>query len=393
MGKDLKGKELGVGLSQRKDGRYQARFTSVNGKRVEKNFMKITDARNWINIERYKDTLVNNCGMSVDDWFSIWIETYKENVVADNTVKNYRSRYEHSIREKIGKVPLNEVKNVQCQRIINDMYNDGKYSYGTMELTAITLHAMFKGAVENGYILINPANNLKVKKRFMDNEKDEERRVLTRAEQKEFMEYAHKSIYYNAFSLVLETGLRVGEVGGLKWDDIDYENGYLSINRTILQDAKKGGFYFGQPKSRKSKRKIPLTETAKEILDNQKKLQFKLKHQSNAWDNSWDGLIFTTMNGKPVGSSTFRLSMIRIVQNINKDREAEALGGEYEVFEHCYMHSLRHTFATRCIEKEVQPKTLQKILGHSSLQVTMDLYVHVTDEHIKEELTKMNKVI
>ena len=82
-----------------------------------------------------------------------------------------------------------------------------------------------------------------------------------------------------------------------------------------------------------------------------------------------------------------------MVNNINKDREAEMLGQEYETFEHCYMHSLRHTFATRCIEKGVQPKTLQKILGHSSLKMTMDLYVHVTDEHISCELEKMNMAI
>lgn len=74
-------------------------------------------------------------------------------------------------------------------------------------------------------------------------------------------------------------------------------------------------------------------------------------------------------------------------------READALGKTYNIFEHCYMHSLRHTFATRCIEKGVQPKTLQKILGHSSIQITMDLYVHVTDEHLEEELDKMNIAI
>ncbi len=393
MGKDLKGKELGVGLSQRKDGRYQARFTANNGKRIEKNFTKINDARNWLTSEKYKSNLIDNNTMSVDEWFNIWIKTYKEGIVADNTTKNYKGRYKYSIKKEIGSILLNEVKNIQCQRILNDMYDNGEYSYGTMELTAITLHAIFKGALENGYILTNPADNLKVKKRFTDNEKDDERRVLTRAEQKDFIKYAHKSIYYNAFSLVLETGLRAGEVGGLKWKDIDLENGFLYVRRTILQDAKKGGFYFGKPKSEKSKRKIPLTEEAKAILKNQEQLQFKLKHQSKQWDNTWDGLVFTTINGKPVGSSTFRITMIRIVRNINKDREAEALGNKYEIFEHCYMHSLRHTFATRCIEKGVQPKTLQKILGHSSLQVTMDLYVHVTDEHITNELEKMNLAI
>ena len=216
---------------------------------------------------------------------------------------------------------------------------------------------------------------------------------MTREEQKVFTQYSEKSIYHNAFSLVLETGLRVGEIGGLKWDDIDFDMGFLYVKRTLLQNKEKGGFYFGNPKSKTSKRKVPLTERAKAILENQRQLQFKLKKQSRQWDNSWEELVFTTTNGKPVGYSTFQTTITRMVNNINKDREAEKLGQEYETFEHCYMHSLRHTFATRCIEKGVQPKTLQKILGHSSLKMTMDLYVHVTDEHISCELEKMNMAI
>lgn len=392
MGKDLKGKELGRGLNQRKDGRYQARFTSINGKRCEKNFEKIKDARNWLSEAKYKDGMLNNCNMTVDEWFDFWISNYKDGIVADNTKKNYYNRYKNNIKKYIGNMSLTEVKQIHCQQILNKMFDLGKYSYGTMELTMITLHALFKGAVENGYISRNPADNLKLKRRNVDNDKDN-RRVLTRDEQKEFIQYAKKSIYYNAFSLVLETGLRCGEIGGLQWSDIDLNSGFLCVNRTLLQDSKKGGFYYGVPKSKASKRKIPLTEEAKRILLDQQKLQYKLKYQSNEWSNKWNGLVFTTINGNPVGASTFRITMIRIVKNINKDREADALGREYETFEHCYMHSLRHTFATRCIEKGVQPKTLQKILGHSSIQITMDLYVHVTDDHMINELEKMNVAI
>lgn len=80
------------------------------------------------------------------------------------------------------------------------------------------LHALFKGAVENGYILRNPADNLKIKKRNIDDDENH-RRDLTGEEQKDFIQYAKKSIYYNAFSLVLETGLRAGEIGGLQWSE------------------------------------------------------------------------------------------------------------------------------------------------------------------------------
>lgn len=387
MGKDLKGKELGVGLNQRKDGRYQARFTRFNGQRSEKNFVKVTEARSWLNEQRYLDSITATGDMTVDEWYNYWIENFKNGIVKDNTTKNYKQRYEYNIKNEIGLIKLQDIRQLHCQKILNNMFDSGRYSNGTMELTQITLHALFKGAVENDYLQKNPAENLKLKRRDNDNE---ERRVLTRQEQKIFKEYAKNTLYNNAYCLVLETGLRAGEVGGLKWSDVDFENGVINVQRTILQDAQKGGFYFGTPKTKNSKRKIPLTNEAVSILNNQKMLQCKLRMKSKNWNSYWDGLVFTTVNGNPVGASTFRSMMIRIVKNINFDRQYNAQNGLYEEFQHCYMHSLRHTFATRCIENGVQPKTLQKILGHSTLSTTMDLYVHVTDEQIFSEMNKMN---
>lgn len=389
MGKDLKGKELGVGLCQRKDGRYSARFTRTNGSRSEKNFIKITEAREWLIEQKYLDSTIGTGDMLVDDWYKFWIANYKEGIVADNTTKNYKTRYKANIKKEIGNMKLCDVKQLHCQRILNDMFENGRYSFGTMELTQITLHAIFKGAIENGYLFRNPAEGLKLKRR----DEEEERRVLTRDEQRTFIEYAKDSLYSNAYRLVLETGLRAGEIGGLQWQDIDIENKTLYVKRTMLQDPKKGGFFFGTPKTKHSKRKIPLTNEAISILNNQKILQNKLKTKSKDWNTNWDGLVFTTINGNPVGSSTFRMMMIRIVNNINLDRKCSSEDGTYEEFKHAYMHALRHTFATRCIENGVQPKTLQKILGHSTLAVTMDLYVHVTEDHIFSEIEKMNAAI
>lgn len=390
MGKDLKGKELGVGLNQRKDGRYQARFTRNNGQRAEKNFAKVSQAREWLNEQRYLDKAISTGDMTVNDWYNYWITNYKEGIVKDNTTKNYRNRYQLNIKKEIGDMKLSDVKQIHCQSILNKMADSGRYSSGTMELTQITLHAIFKSAIENDYLQKNPADNLKLKHK---NDDKEERRVLTREEQKVFKEYAKNTQYYNAYALVLETGLRAGEISGLQWDDIDFENKILNVRRTILQDPKKGGFYFGIPKTKQSKRRVPLTNEAMSILEDQKLMQNKLKMRSKEWNNQWNGLVFTTVNGNPVGASTFRNMMVRIVNNINLDYKCgndKCMSGE---FKHCYMHSLRHTFATRCIESGIQPKTLQKILGHSNLNTTMDLYVHVTDEHILSEIEKINNVI
>lgn len=383
MGKDLKGKELGTGITQRKDGRYSAKFTLKNGKRVEKYFDKVSEAKEWMKLEKAKDLLLfTGSEMLVDDWYNYWIMNYKEGVVKDNTVKNYRQRYNSNIKSEIGSLKLCEVKNIHCQSILNKMERDN-FSKGTIQLTNITLHALFKDAVKNDYIAKNPADGL-ILPRCEEDEEDREKRVLTKEEQKIFFEYSKHTMYHNAYQLVLETGLRVGEVGGLQWNDIDWERKSIKVQRTLLQ--KKGGFYFGSPKTKKSKREIPLTNRAIEILKEQKLLQSRLMARSKNWSLVWHGLIFTTINGNPVGASTFKEMINRIVYNINLDRKNS--GEPYEEFEHLFMHSLRHTFATRSIENGIKPKVLQTIMGHSSITVTMDLYVHILDDEKFEEIKK-----
>lgn len=140
------------------------------------------------------------------------------------------------------------------------------------------------------------------------------------------------------------------------------------------------------------KRKIPLTDKTIACLENQRTLIKKMSYKNPKWDNDWDGLVFRSKNGKPIGNGALNTSLARIVKNINKDRIVLD-DDNYQEFKTCTVHSLRHTFATRCIEKGVQPKTLQKMLGHSTIQVTMDLYVHVTDEYLENEVKKMNKAI
>jgi integrase len=260
-----------------------------------------------------------------------------------------------------------------------------------MSQVRIAMHALFDGAVKEDLLIKNPAQTVKCKQREV-----EDRRVLTVKEQEEFIQYASKSMYYNAYALCLQTGLRAGEIGGLKWSDIDFEKRVLQVRRTLLfQSLDKGGFYFGTPKSKSSVRDIPLSDEAISLLKQQKIEQFKLRSKSQKWETNslYEDLVFTTINGKPTGTATFRNNIIRIVTNINRDRRALAKldNTEFEEFKPMYMHALRHTFATRCIENEMKPKTLQSILGHASITITMDLYVHVTDDEKHEEIKKLDK--
>lgn len=395
MGKDLKGKELGTGLSQRKDGRYSAKITLPNGKRVEKYFSKISEAKRWY-VEQQHNKIHGICidpNVTVDSFYEFWIKNCKEDIVRDNTVKNYKRQYNLYIKNQIGFMKLKDVKPIHCQNVLNLMYEDG-YAYGTMNLTKITLHAIFKAAVLNDYIYKNPVNELvQPKKR-----EDPKQRVLTIEEQKLFVEYSRGTMYDTAYNLVLQTGMRAGEVGGLKWSDIDYEKNIIHIKRTLLESKEKGGFYFGEPKCKSSIRDIPLTEEAKNFLHEQKLKQARFKLRAKEWSDKWDGLVFTTIHGNPVGTTTFNNMMNRVVKQINQDKKiwynTQDTREEDRIYvERIYMHALRHTFATRCIEAGMNPKTLQVILGHSTFAVTMDMYVHVLDDNRTSEMEKIEKYI
>ena len=161
----------------------------------------------------------------------------------------------------------------------------------------------------------------------------------------------------------------------------------------MLYDKNKGGFYMGKPKSKQSYRTVPLNDSAIQYLKNQKIEQMKYKERSKAWceDENFQDLVFTTINGFPLGHSSYQISINRIVTNINNDRrvEAKVTGESYIEFAPMYMHALRHTFATRCIERGMKPKVLQTLMGHSGINITMDTYVHSSDEMKHKEINKI----
>ena len=123
MGKDLKGREIGEGISQRSDGYFLARFTNSSGKRVVKYFDNVADARKWILAARYEDMnedhVAMQYSMTVDEWFEYWIKNFKKDL-SPNTIRNYRERYNNDCRQQIGKMLLADVKGVHCQKILND---------------------------------------------------------------------------------------------------------------------------------------------------------------------------------------------------------------------------------------------------------------------------------
>ncbi len=366
MGKDLKGKELGEGILQQQNGTYFARFVDKFGRRRTKRSKKLQEVRQWLADATYIDQhsdLDQPADMIVDAWFDYWIGIKKQ-TVRPNTVRNYTDRYERNIKGVIGNKLLTEVKPLHCQMVFSKMAEEG-YRTSTIYQARIALFNMLEFAKENDVIINNPCKKSVKSDMGKPSAKKE---ALTKDVQRKFLEAVVGYSYENQYRFVLQTGLRTGELIGLKWSDIDFEEKTLKIERSMEYRYSVGEWRIGPPKSKSGYRTIPLTEEAIRILKNQREKNSKLKIVPMEWMD----FVFLCRNGTPVKNSTYDTGLFKYCDRIGIPRFS--------------MHVLRHTFATRCIEGGMKPKTLQKILGHSNIGITMNLYVHITEEEKHREI-------
>ncbi len=389
MGKNLKGKECGKGIRQRKDGLYSARFVDRLGNRHEKYFATIPEARNWIEDSKYADKhkgIFVPTETTVDEWFEFWIE----NIVGDlapNTLRNYRERYTFNIQPVIGKMAIANVKPMHCKKVLLQM--DETYAGSTIQQTYITMGTMLKAALMNDLIVKHPMNGVRYTKpvRAKDDIK-----FLTREEQRIFLQTAKRSHNYHQYALILETGLRTGELIGLTWDAINFDKRTLTVNKTLEYRHKQGYWRAGPPKTPQSYRIIPLTERAynilKEIWDNREhRKNSPLLSETLEYIDRRTGATSQLVMGDLV---FINWRMGEPAKNSSYDTHLYKLCDEAGIKRFC-MHALRHTYATRAIEAGMQPKVLQKLLGHASIKTTMDRYVHVTTESMGEAIKQFEK--
>lgn len=259
MGKSLKGKELGRGLSQRKDGLYQARFVNRFGVRQTIYDPRLSEVRKKLREEQCRDEKeinVVDAKITLNEWYTTWMTTCKCNC-RDSAKRTYETYY-NRIKADLGWRKLSALNLINIQTAINKLPTDAARKDSKRVLVD-----MLDKAVDSDLLIKNVAKQVNT---VVSKEESKERRVLTIPETELFLNQADGTFYYNMYVVALETGMRIGELCGLMWSDIDFSNNALYVKHNLCYYSKKGKYVFEMHDTKSGFRIIPLTQNAVKAL-------------------------------------------------------------------------------------------------------------------------------
>lgn len=320
---------------------------------------------------------------TVSAYFDKWLENMR-GTISDNSIYFYESQLRKlrdidipKIDRTFGELKLKEVV-PDDMKLIQSVLSESLVSTSVNHYMRL-VKRIFKEAMAERIIEHNPCDLVRAVKRTEERARDTIHRALTREETKAFFDshIAQDSIYYNVFRLALNTGMRVGEIGALKSSDI-YDD-MIHIERTVTRNDS-GVYVIGDSaKTKAGHRTIPLNDNIRQILEDQKKIKAMLHDNIVGIDDPMRGILFKSSRGEILRDQT-----------INEEIRGICAICGIQVFT---MHAFRDTFATRAIESGIEPKTLQEIMGHSNIAITLNLYAHVMDETKQNAMQKIDVAI
>lgn len=370
-------------IYKRDDGRWEGKYSvpaadgsgkyvrkSVYGKTQEEVRKKITE----VTAEIDDGTYVAPSQYRLSEWLENWLEVYVKHSVKDFTLDSYTNICHKYINPALGNVKLKELRTQQIQKFYNDLIEKNLSAK-----TVKNIHGVFHRALEQAFVVgeikVNPSDKCllpKVTRRKIEPlESDEVSKFLSAIK-------GHK--YEAVYFVTLFTGLRQGEVLGLSWDCVDFENGMLLINKQLKRrNHHKGADYHLDSTKNGKERLIAVAPAVMDMLLKQKTWQEECaENAGSGWSNEWN-LVFTNELGEHLNHPT--------VYN-NYKRVVKALGIENKRF-----HDLRHTYAVASLESGDDIKTVQEQMGHSAASFTLDVYGHVSRQMKMRSAQNMQQYI
>ena len=368
-------------LRKRKDGRWEGRYTAgrdpETGKAIYKSVLGKTQAETKAKlkqaIEEANGLDAAKAGQyTVGQWMEVWFEHYAKVKVRASSHQTYRGYIDNHIKPNIGKIPLEKLTSLELQKFYKKLLEKGRVdrlesrhqSKGLSAKTVRNIHQIISSAMklaqEQKLIASNPAEGCALPKM-----EHQEMQTLPVEQLQSFLREAKESGVFELYYLELATGLRRGELLGLKWEDIDLERGDFRVRRQI---ARINGEVVEAPlKTKNAYRTLPLAEDTIGVLEAQRK---------KTGDSLW---VFPSPTGGPISPDSVLHMLHRVLKRAGLPRVR--------------FHDLRHTFATLALQNGVDVKTVSGMLGHFSAGFTLDTYAHVTTAAQRQAAKTMGGIL
>ncbi|MFR2529334.1 MAG: tyrosine-type recombinase/integrase [Clostridium paraputrificum] len=385
--RDHKNRILNRGESQRKDGRYTYKYIDAFGKTKyvyawkllptdktpagKRKDLSLREKEREIQRDLYDNIDTRSSKMTLCQLYA------KKNAQRPNVKKKTQVGRKYLMKaleeDILGSRSIDSIKPSDARAWAIRMKQKG-FSYQTISNYKRSLRASFYMAIEDDCVRKNPFD-------FVLSEVIEDDRkskvVLSEQQEQELLTFmAHDRIYrkyYDDVLILLKTGLRVSELCGLTKKDLDFEQHAISITHQLLKD--KDGYYINEPKTKSGIRNVPMSD------ETEKAFQRVLKRKQKAKLKEVDGyrhFLFLSPNGYPMQESSYKFVLRNAVKKYNKEHDV--------ALPNITPHTLRHTFCTRLAQKNMNPKNLQYIMGHSSITITLDLYAHASETGANKEM-------
>lgn len=391
---DSKHIRLRTGESEKDNGTYVYRWTDKAGKRHAVYAPTLADLREQeeqIIIDRHDGIKTNVKNITVNDLFDLWVQVKRG--VKDSTMKNYIYMYEMFVKPTFGKKKLTQVKKSDVRRFYNQLVDERILKISTLDGIHNVLHQVFAIAVDDDMIRNNPTDNMLRELKSAHGHEVEKRKALTVEQERIFLEYLRNSPRYNhwypVFYIMANTGMRVGEITGLRWCDVDFKTGLINVNHTLVyyNHRDEHGCYFSinTPKTKAGIREIPMTEGVVEAFKMEKEYQEENNIISVSHIEGYSDFIFVNRFGEVQHQGTLNKALRRIMRDCNGEILENNDIDDEPVLLPCFScHVLRHTFATRMCESGLNVKVVQSVLGHADVTTTLQIYVTVSNEMKKK---------
>ena len=404
--KDNRGRALRKGESQRTDNTYVYTYTDPFKKRrfiYAKDLQTLREKQDKLKREQLDGLDSYLAGNSTLNFvFDRYMSTKYD--LRKTTRSNYLYMYNRFVREGFGERLISELKYSDVKYFYLYLLNDKGLQANTVDTIHTILHPTFQLAVRDDIIRKNPSDGVmaEIKKKAGKNKGI--RHALTIQQQRAFLNYiANEPVFSHwlpLFTVLLGTGCRIGEVIGLRWQDVDYENRIININHSVVYYAvagaptKKSVFQVSLPKTEAGIRDVPMMDEVYEALQQEYEYQRENGFNSTTIDGM-TGFIFCNRFGNVHNPQTVNRTIKRILENYNAE---EILNAKKErrqpiILPHFSCHHLRHTFCTRLCENESNLKVIQAVMGHANIETTMDIYAEATAEKKKEVIENLSKNI